>query len=169
VPASSAVVIVNSTYSKDYFNSKTYIMKQVLLPFGAFVAILFAACQKEADVKLKDVENQPVSQKILGKWLLHQKIEQCFETSGKLVSEDIEAGNAGDSVVFKKDSIVYSYSDIDDDHRDRYKIVNEQAIQMGTTTWKIDKLTATELILTSQEKDLLFNTNTLVRLTLKRN
>jgi hypothetical protein len=140
-------------------------MKHFIFPALSFLVIVVSSCRKEPDLQSTEA---PVSNKVLGKWLLGTRVEQCYQPTNNLVSEDIEEGLASDSLVFKKDSMVYVYSEFDGPSVQPYKILNEQTIEIGAFKWKIGNLTSNEFSLYSEETDAALNTRNVVKLNLKR-
>ena len=123
-------------------------MKKVLLICGLFL-LVFTSCRKE--------ESEPtntIAQQILGRWRLIKVEDTYYSPINVLKDKEEHMGTVADSVVFKKDNMMYSYSPVSGDDVTPYHVVNDSTIEIEYETWKITRLTDTEFHLVSEDVDL---------------
>lgn len=126
-------------------------MKRFILPVLGACLVLFVSCSRDPEIK------HPNADKILGKWRLQKAVEEEYRPINTLISTDTYPGEPGDSVVFKANGVVVSYSDTDGMDEFEYHFVNNNTISMDDEEYKIGVLTDTEFQLYEEEKDLAAN------------
>ena len=134
--------------------------------FGLGCCILvLTSCQREPDVQLKQ---KATAEKIMGKWMLAKYTEECFKPISTLISSDAYNGAAGDSLIFKNNNQLYTYSDVDGNFVEDYKLIDDNTIRIEFEEWKITRLTETEFNLVSEEIDAVADEKNIVKIALKR-
>jgi hypothetical protein len=129
---------------------------RLLLP----VLFILFGCNKE--------ESKQTNDRLTGKWLLVNYIEEEYRPVNNLVSRNETPGLPGDSLVFKAGNKLYTYSDIDGNHVEDYEVVSDNILRVESEEWTITKLTASELELLSDETDIAVNERSVVKAILKR-
>ncbi|HYF29560.1 MAG TPA: hypothetical protein VD993_00425 [Chitinophagaceae bacterium] len=116
-------------------------MKKIILAMCCLSAVVLTSCQAD------DTPEPTTQQKLLGKWRVQKVVDEYYKPVNTLVETDEIIGAAGDSVVFKSNNEVYSYSDTEDDGVSPYRILDENTIEIEDEIYKIKTLTNTELYL----------------------
>lgn len=126
-------------------------MKKISFIIVGLSALLFISCQKDTN----EADTAPIQNKakILGKWKLESHVEKYYEPVNTLTENYEYIGEAGDSVVFRSDDLVYSYTprfnqnpEISD-----YKLKGLNKIEIDDEEYTIVKLTDTQLHLYIEE------------------
>lgn len=104
--------------------------------FGTIVSI--TSCSK------KDVVTPPLTstQKILGKWSVYRTITRQWDISGNLILNDVELGDPGDSIVFKANSTLITYSSGIGDDTLGWQSPNDSTLVIDGENYKISSLTS---------------------------
>ena len=137
-------------------------MKKIILML-CLPALVLTACQKD-----DDDPGPTAAQKILGAWKLDRDIEEDYHPINTLVDVDEIVGLPGDSVVFKTNGIVYTYSDVVGNDQTDYIVIDEKTIKIEDEIYEIKTLTDKELFLYIDEKDPVQNTRFVQKLYFKR-
>jgi hypothetical protein len=132
-------------------------MKKIILAMLCVSAVVFTSCKK-------DDAGPETAEKILGAWKLQKAVDEYYQPVNTLVDIEETLGTAGDSVVFRKDNMVYSYSDVEGDDVAPYEIVNETTIKIEDELYDIKKLTSTQLYLHQDHKEAATNSRYVQRL-----
>ena len=119
-------------------------MKKVLFTLVTLSVLFFVSCKKE------EVEQQSQKEKLLGKWMLQRAQEELYSPATNLISSDEYIGEPGDSLVFMRNDILYSYTDSDVEETN-YNLVNDSTLDIEQERWKIATLTDRELTLVQDE------------------
>src|SRR5215211_2346036 len=125
-------------------------MKTICFFSLSLCILIFMSCQREPDIQLRQ---KTTAEKIMGKWMLAKYTEECFKPISTLISSDEYNGTAGDSLIFKSNNQLYTYSDIDGNFVEDYKLLDDNTIRIEFEEWKITRLTETEFNLVSEEID----------------
>ena len=137
-------------------------MKKIILML-CLPALMLTACQRDDD------DPEPTTaQKILGAWKLDRDIEEDYHPINTLVDVDEIVGLPGDSVVFKTNGIVYTYSDVVGQDETDYIVLDEKSIKIEDEIYEIKTLSDKELFLYLEEKDQVQNTRFVQKLYFKR-
>ena len=138
-------------------------MKKLMLVMFCTSAFVLTSCQRD------DEDPQPTTaQKILGAWKMEKVIDEDYQPVNTLISVDEYTGLPGDSVVFKTNGMVYTYSDIDGDDVTDYIVVDEKTIKIEDEIYEIKTLNDTQLYLYIDETDQVQNTRFVQKLHFKR-
>ncbi|MEO8406602.1 MAG: hypothetical protein ABI480_18465 [Chitinophagaceae bacterium] len=123
-------------------------MKKIVLTMlsASFVALL--SCQHDPVAPPSD----PVAARILGKWKVLRYEGDYYQPMNVLIDHDEYLGLPEDSVVFKSDHTIKSYSAFGEEEFP-YVLINDSTITMDDEPYKIRKLTATEFNLYAEETD----------------
>ncbi len=124
-------------------------MKKIILAMLCLPAFVLTSCQRDDDEPLPTT-----STKILGAWKVDRAIDEDYHPINTLVDLEEYVGLPGDSVVFKTDGFVYTYSDIDGNDETDYIVLDEKTIKIEDEVYEIKTLTDKELFLYLEEKDL---------------
>lgn len=111
-------------------------------------ALTLTACKKDDDSAL-----QATQTKILGKWKVFRYEEEYYNPISTLSDYDAYDGEAGDSLIFKSDGNVHTYTDSYGEEVYPYELKNANTLVIESEIYKISKLTDTELTLYSDETD----------------
>lgn len=114
-------------------------MKNIIYSILGLSLFALISCQND------DVPEPTTQQKILGAWKLQKAVDEYYQPVNTLIETDEYLGVAGDSVVFKSDNMVYSYSPVEGNDETTYQILNDTTIRIEDELYKIRKLSATEL------------------------
>ena len=122
-------------------------MKKIILML-CLPALMLTSCQRDDD------DPEPTTaQKILGAWKVDRAIDEDYHPINTLVDLEEYVGLPGDSVVFKTDGLVYTYSDVDGNDETDYIVVDDKTIKIEDELYEIKTLTDKELFLFLEEKD----------------
>lgn len=117
-------------------------MKKIIYSVVCLSLFLLAACQG------KDNTPEPTTQqKLLGKWRVQKEIDEYYQPVNTLLETEQIDGQAGDSIVFKTDGNVYSYSPTYGDDFTNYEVLNDTTVKIEDELYMIRKLTPAELYL----------------------
>jgi hypothetical protein len=111
-------------------------------------ALTLTACKKDNDAELQATKN-----KVLGKWQVLRYQEEYYHPVSTLAGTDGYDGQPGDSLVFKSDGTVTTYSNGSADEELPYHLPNANTIMIESETYKISKITDTEFNLYGDETD----------------
>jgi hypothetical protein len=114
-------------------------MKNVILSALCLSLLVLTACQRDDD---------PVpttSDMLMGKWKLQKAIDEYYQPINVLLETDEVIGEADDSIVFKNNSKLYSYSATYGEEVTEYQVLNDTTLLIEDELYKIRKLTNTEL------------------------
>jgi hypothetical protein len=126
-------------------------MKKIILAMLCVSVVAAASCKRDdAEPKTAD--------KLLGAWRLQKAVDEYYQPVNTLVDKEVTMGTAGDSVVFKNDNTVYSYSPVDGNYATTYEILNETTIEIEDELYEIKKLTNSELYLYQDHTEAATNT-----------
>jgi len=131
-------------------NQKRKIMKKIILAMLCATAVL-VACKRD-DVSPRTAD------KILGTWRLQKAVDEYYQPMNTLVDKEETIGLPGDSVVFKSNNEVYTYSPVDGNDMTTYEVLNETTLKVEDETYEIKKLTNNELYLYQDHKEPAVNT-----------
>src|SRR5688572_16665160 len=110
-------------------------MKKIILML-CLPALMLTSCQRD------DEDPQPTTaQKILGAWKVDRAIDEDYHPINTLVDLEEYVGLPGDSVVFKTDGLVYTYSDVDGNDETDYIVVDDKTIKIEDELYEIRSLT----------------------------
>ena len=137
-------------------------MKQIILVMFCTSAIVLTSCQHD------DVPEPTTSEKVLGAWKIVKVIDEDYAPINTLVSVDEYIGLPGDSIVFKTNGMVYTYSAIAGDDVTDYIVVDDKTIKIEDELYEIKNLTGTELYLYLEETDQPQNTRYVQKMYFKR-
>lgn len=103
--------------------------------FGTIVSI--TSCSK------KDTVTPPLSStvKIVGKWNIYRTVTKQWDLSGNLIVNDVEMGEPGDSVVFKPNNIMITYTRGIGDDTMAWQSPNDSTLIVDGENYKISTLT----------------------------
>lgn len=124
-------------------------MKKIILSIITLSLFIFVSCDRN-----KDDVNEQNKTKIIGKWRLDKTIDEEYKPVNTLISSDVYTGEPGDSIVFKTNGTVISYSDQYGPEEIEYLFSDNTTIVMDDEEYKIGKLTDTELYIYQEETDL---------------
>ena len=124
-------------------------MKKTFIAMLGTCFTLFISCQGE-QLPIKD---ELVKQNILGKWMLVKHKEETYSAANTIAYKNERAGDKSDSIIFKPNGKLYTYSDIDGSEIIDYEVIDDQTLRVENEHWKIVTLTATQLDLLSEETD----------------
>ena len=136
-------------------------MKKILAML-CLSALVLTACQKD------DAPEPLNSEKILGTWRLQKAVDEYYQPVNTLVSTDEVIGTVGDSIVFKNNGEVYTYSPTEGNDKTTYRFINENTIEIEDELYEIKTLTTTELYLYMDHTDPAINERYVQKLYLVR-
>ena len=137
-------------------------MKKIILML-CLPALMLTSCQRDDD------DPEPTTaQKILGAWKVDRAIDEDYRPINTLVDLEEYVGLPGDSIVFRTDGLVYTYSDVDGKDETDYIVVDENTIKIEDEVYEIKTLTDNVLFLYLDEKDQTLNTRFVQKLYFKR-
>lgn len=139
-------------------------MKKTFVAALSICTLLFTSCNKDS---LAPKQNS-TTEKIMGKWMLVKYQEQTYNAANTLIFSNERLGDQSDSLVFKQDGKLYTYSDTEGRSVDEYQVANDQQIRIEMEDWNIAKLTDTEFELLSEEADPVTKEKDVVKAFLKR-
>jgi len=116
-------------------------MKKIIYSVVCLSLFMLAACQS------KDMPEPTTQQKLLGKWRVQKEVDEYYNPIPRLLETEEILGDPGDSIVFKTDGNVYSYSPTYGDDFTNYEILNDTTVKIEDELYMIRKLTASELYL----------------------
>ncbi|HEY0680180.1 MAG TPA: hypothetical protein VGD17_17970 [Chitinophagaceae bacterium] len=122
-------------------------MRKVVFSIVSLSLFLLCACQAD------DSPTPSTSQMILGKWRLQKAIDEYYHPVNVLLETENVDGEIGDSVIFKSNNEVYSYSLAHGEEVTTYEILNDTTIKIEDELYKIRRLTNQELHLYMEETD----------------
>ena len=138
-------------------------MKKIILAMLCLSAVVLTSCQHD------DEDPFPTAAtKILGAWKVDRAIDEDYHPVNTLVDVEEHIGLPGDSVVFKTDGLVYTYSDVDGKDETDYIVLDEKTIKIEDEVYEIKTLTDKELYLYLEEKDPARDTRFVQKLYFKR-
>ncbi len=112
---------------------------------AAFLALILLACTREKE----DDPNQP----FLGAWKLDKIVEEDYHPVHTLLSRDEDLGKEGDSVIFKANGAVFTYSDEGRIEEDEWELMTDSTLRIEYEIYKIMKLTDREFYLREEDID----------------
>ena len=116
-------------------------MKKIIYSVVCLSLFILAACNG------KDTPEPTTQQKLLGKWRVQKEIDEYYQPVTTLLETEQIDGQPGDSIVFKTDGNVYSYSPTYGDDFTNYEVLNDTTVKIEDELYMIRKLTTTELYL----------------------
>ena len=140
-------------------------MKTISIGLLGLFSCLLLSCVKEDSEEAALTGTQ---QKILGKWMLVKHVEEIYQPVNSLVSKDETIGLPGDSIIFRSNNILNTYSDIDGRSTEDYEVINGNTVRIEFEEWHISQLTATEMILVSEETNSVENRRDVATAVLRR-
>jgi hypothetical protein len=138
-------------------------MKKIILAMLCLSAVVLTSCQRDDEDPLPTAAT-----KILGAWKVDRAIDEDYHPVNTLVDVEEYIGLPGDSVVFKTDGLVYTYSDVDGKDETDYIVLDEKTIKIEDELYEIKTLTDKELYLYLEEKDPAQDTRFVQKLYFKR-
>lgn len=126
-------------------------MKKLIYSVVCLSLLVLVACQKD------DAPEPTTQQKLLGKWQVQKVIDEYYKPVNVLLESDEVQGLPGDSVVFKADGNVYTYSPVYGDDFTDYELLNDTTLRIEDEVYIIRKLTASELYLYNEDIDAVAN------------
>ena len=113
-------------------------MRKVILAMFGLSLFILSSCRH-------DDPEPTTQQKLLGAWKLQKAVDEYYKPMTVLMETDETLGEPGDSVVFKNDNTVHTYSPIDGEDQTTYQVLNDTTIRIEDELYKIRKLTPSEL------------------------
>jgi hypothetical protein len=107
----------------------------------AVLSFMSPSCKKKNDTPAAP---PTVAQQVLGKWKVYRTVETNYFPINVQVSQDIEFGEPGDSIIFKTDNKAYTYLGGIADDTSVYSIPNDSTLIMQGLSFKIKKINAAE-------------------------
>lgn len=108
-------------------------------------ALVLASCQKD------DAPGPSTAEKLLGTWKLQKATDEHYHPINTLESTDEVIGTVGDSVVFKSNGDLYTYSPTEGNDKTTWELLNETTIKIEDEVYEIKDLTTTTLFLFMDE------------------
>jgi hypothetical protein len=139
-------------------------MKKTFIATLCSCITMLTSCQKDSN----PVTEKSTKEKIYGKWMLVTYNEETYDATNNLICNNNRIGDKSDSLIFKQNGKLYTYSDTDGSHIDDYEVLNDQSIRIEMEQWKIVKLTDTEFNLVTEETDPVTKEKDMVKASLKR-
>jgi hypothetical protein len=99
------------------------------------------SCKKSND---EPATPPSVAQMALGKWKIYRMVESAYSPANTLISQNIELGQPGDSLVFKTDNKLYSYVGGSLEETLNYSILNDSTLLIDRMNFKINKINTAE-------------------------
>jgi len=106
--------------------------------------LLLSACEKE---DLAPKLRRETAEKIMGKWMVQRTINEVYDPRPGVGGKTETPGTADDYLDFKTKELVEIKSSQSSIKVESYTVWNPTQVMIGTVTWWIEKLTATELVL----------------------
>ena len=116
-------------------------MKKIVYSVVCLSIFMLSACNS------KDITEPTTEQQLLGTWRFQKEINEFYQPTNVLLETEEIPGEPGDSIVFKNDGKVYSYSTVYGEEVTTYQLFNDTTIEIEDEIYKIRKLTTTELYL----------------------
>jgi len=126
------------------------------------LVFVLICCRKEESM------DQKAAISILGKWQLVNVTDEYYSPVNVLKDKDEYVGTPADSVIFKSNNIMYSYSPVSGEEQASYHLINGNTIEMDNELWKITKLTDKEFDVLSDETDVALGERYVVRIHMLR-
>lgn len=123
-------------------------MKRMFVLMLSLISVVMVSCRNDPSPS----PTEKTRALILGKWMLEHAIEEEYDASNAVVFREVYTGTPADSMVFKSDNVLYTYSELNYAEPSDYEILSDSTIRIEFETWKIAKLTTTRFELYAEDR-----------------